>query len=409
MNNLNSAASATPHVIWVCPGSLASMLYAAQHLDTAQELRKMGWRVTLISADSAQLRSIRGVETLCIPMPETYFARQLIFHIKVLRLILRQAMPPDVILFHQNSVPWFLPLRFLRRLIGRSRMLLVMDIRTVHMPPKSKEGMKGKMRRAFLKSMSWLANRWADGQTAITPRMAEALKIPSQKLLGTWPSGVTLDRFAFAQTSRHWPLEEEPIKLIYIGTLHYERNLMKLCEAVVQANSAGMAFSLTLIGDGTERADLETFASKTEGKVRVLAPIPHDQVPELLALAQVGVLPFPDEEKFRVSSPIKLFEYMASGLPILATRITCHTDVVCDGKYVFWAEDATTMGLIAALRQLWCERGSLSMMSREAAKAAQAWTWTEAAKKLKTALEKGMSKVGDKRKVPIKPLLSECE
>ena len=40
---------------------------------------------------------------------------------------------------------------------------------------------------------------------------------------------------------------------------------------------------------------------------------PHDQIPEVLARAHVGVLPFPDEEKFRVSSPIKLFEYMAAG------------------------------------------------------------------------------------------------
>jgi glycosyltransferase involved in cell wall biosynthesis len=190
--------------------------------------------------------------------------------------------------------------------------------------------------------------------------------------------------------ARRWPLPGEPIYLVYVGVLHYERNLMTLSRAVVKANAEGMAFVLSLIGEGTERLDLEKFALRTAGRVRIIPPVPHNQVPGLLAQAHVGVLPFPDEEKFQVSSPIKLFEYMAAGLPILATRIVCHTDVVGSGGYAFWAEEADVEGLLSALRLIWHARPSLGRMGREAAVAAQAWTWQESARKLKTALEHGL-------------------
>jgi glycosyltransferase involved in cell wall biosynthesis len=242
--------------------------------------------------------------------------------------------------------------------------------------------------------MNRLANRWADGQTAITQHIAKTVRIPSQKQWGIWPSGVNLDTFAPAQVARRWPLPKEPVHLVYIGVLHYERNLMTLSRAVEKANAEGMAFVLSLVGDGTERADLGEFAAQTAGQVRIVPRVPYDQVWEMLAQAHVGVLPFPDEEKFRASSPIKLFEYMAAGLPILATRIVCHTDVVGDGKYAFWAEQADVPGLLAALRLVWRERDSLSEMGSEAATAAQAWTWREAAEKLKMSLGYGLADYG---------------
>jgi glycosyltransferase involved in cell wall biosynthesis len=152
-----------------------------------------------------------------------------------------------------------------------------------------------------------------------------------------------------------------------------------------------MDFRLTLLGDGTARRELEEAAAGSAGKVCVLPPVPHTEVPHALATAHAGVLPFPDEEKFRVSSPIKLFEYMAAGLPILATRIACHTDVLGNSRFVFWAEPADAEGMLAALHLMWQRRDRLPAMGAEAALAARGWTWEESARKLKTALEAGLS------------------
>jgi glycosyltransferase involved in cell wall biosynthesis len=172
--------------------------------------------------------------------------------------------------------------------------------------------------------------------------------------------------------------------------MHYERNLMTLCRAVTRANTNGMPFRLSLVGDGTARAELTTYAAQTDGFIRVIPPVSYEEIPELMAHAHLGVLPFPDEEKFRVSSPIKLFEYLAAGLPILATRIVCHTDVVGGGEYAIWAEDATEQGLLDALVLTWRSRDILSEMGQRAASASHEWTWKESAYKIKKALETGI-------------------
>lgn len=388
--------SRASHLFWVYPGSLADALDSATWLDTTRELRQLGWRVTLAAAGPAGRQLVRGVQVFCIAKPEVYLFGQVLFHMRLLRLFLKQRATIDVILFHQMSAPWLLPLRFVRGLINRERPLLVMDTRTL---PMSTATSKDRLRALFYRLMNRLANRYADGQTAITQRMAKTVGIPSQQLWGTWPSGVDTARFAAAQIVRRWPVEGEPIHLVYIGHLGRERNLMSLCRAMEKGNSEGMAFVLSLVGDSKdpEQLGLEKFARQTKGRVRLIPPVAHDQVPNLLAQAHVGVLPFPDKEIFRVSSPIKLFEYMSAGLPVLATRIVSHTDVLGSGEYAFWAKDGSVEGLLAAMRLIWRGSSSLERMGRQAAIAAQAWTWQESATKLKNALENGIAEVSQVR------------
>ncbi len=95
-------------------------------------------------------------------------------------------------------------------------------------------------------------------------------------------------------------------------------------------------------------------------------------------------------KNFEVSSPIKLFEYMAAGLPILATRIVCHTDVIGNGDYAIWAEDSSEQALFESLCHVWRHRNELSQMGGRAAVAAEKWSWKASADKLRSALEIGI-------------------
>jgi glycosyltransferase involved in cell wall biosynthesis len=378
-----------PRLMWICPDSLINVLCATQWVDTTRELRELGWDVTMVAAGPAGYHSIRGVEVLCIPKPQIYLLRQVVFHIGLLRLLASRWTAIDVILFHQMSAPWVLCLRLVRRLTARQRPLFVMDTRDVN---RASISMRDRVRQRFLELTHWMANRFADGQTAITQRMAELVYIPSQQLWGTWPSGVNPDRFALAHQARQWPSDGESIHLIYIGDLSYDRNLISICQSIEQANAEGMAFTLSIVGEGTDRLPLERFARKTAGRIRILPPVPHEQISSVLAQAHIGVtgLPLAHDRIFQASSPLKLLEYMAAGLPILAPRNVCYTDVVGSGEFVFWAEEPSVQGLVVALHRVWQQRTSLSEMGARAAIGAQAWTWREAAKKLKAALEYGI-------------------
>lgn len=382
-------------LLWVTTGQIEKSLDSATWLDTSREMERFGWEVTLIVVGNDAPRMVRGARVHSIPRPEIYLLRQFIFHARVLAYIMRQFDSLDVILFHSISAPWMMPLCWIRRFQKRSQPVLVMDTRTVEMSDEGKESWKDRIRRAYHKFVENSINQWVDGRLAITHRMADAVNIPHDKLWGVWPSGVNQQLFVPALSARKWPRRGEPIQLVYVGVLNYERNLLTFCRAVERANAQGMNFKFSMIGNGTERADLEDFAAQTEGRISVLPPVQHTQVPEILGNAHVGVLAFPDEEKFRVSSPIKLFEYMAAGLPILATRISCHTDVIENGDYVFWAENSDEESLTDALALAWQNSDCLSEMGSRAASASVKWTWGESANKLKSALEFGIQKMAN--------------
>jgi glycosyltransferase involved in cell wall biosynthesis len=261
----------------------------------------------------------------------------------------------------------------------------------------AREGtLRNRLRRWFFRAAHWLANRFADGQTAITMRMAELVGIPDSQLWGIWPSGVQLDQFTAAQDGRRWPKDGEPIQLIYIGKMRVGCNLLALCQAVERANLDGMVFVLSLIGEGPERSELEEIAQGAAGRICVRPAIPHDQIPQMLRQVHVGVTALfsPDDRLFAASSPIKLFEYMAAGLPILSTRSACHTEVVGAGTYAFWAESPSQEEILGALRAVWRARAELSEKGRQAAASARNWTWEAAGSKLSAALEYGLMQSG---------------
>jgi glycosyltransferase involved in cell wall biosynthesis len=328
----------------------------------------------------------------CIPMSRIYLLRQLIFHIGFYWLLIKNRYKPDIIMFGQMTALWMLPVRLVRLVTNQKRPLLVIDIRTIHMDDPQKQGLKGLIRGWYQEFIGKYASFWVDGYLTITKRMAEFLRIREDQLWGTWPSGVDLDLFKQAQNLHNWPDGNTPIRLIYIGALHYERNLINLCKAVEQANHEGLVIELWLIGSGNGSIDLAKFATNTNGRIRVYPPVKHEEIPKFLAQAHIGVLPFTDEMKFQVSSPIKLFEYLAAGLPILATRLNCHTDVVGDRNFVFWSNNASPAGLLDAIRDAWRNRGRLAEMSLSAIAIAPEWTWRESAIKLKKSLESGLDR-----------------
>jgi glycosyltransferase involved in cell wall biosynthesis len=387
---MQQAATRAHHLVWVYPAEPTAALDAATWLEVTRALREAGWSVTLIGMGEDGTHVVHGIEIQCVSSPNWYFLGKVLFHLKLLPWLLRDSEQIDVVLFHQMSFPWMFLLGILRNLLGKRRPLLVMDTRDLYIPGR---GLKNRMRVLFENTVHAMANRWADGQTAITRRMAELVNIPARQLWGIWPSGVKLERFAAVPRARRWPQPGEPIRLIYTGILLHQRGLLPLAQAVEQANAEGMRFELLLLGSGSARASLEELASQTSGRVRVIPPVPYSEIPAWLSQAHIGVTSmFPPEQVIsQASSPIKLFEYMAAGLPILATRIVCHTDVVSDAPYAFWADDTSQEQLLAALRDIWQARHNLEEKGHLAASAAQEWTWQASAHKLQTALEYGVT------------------
>ena len=110
------------HLVWVELNTITIPLYVAARLEATRELRKLGWRVTLVLGGPAGPQNVNGVDVLCIPKPDIYFWGYFRFHLEFLRIIAKEWSDIDVLLFHHMSAPWLIPLRFIRKIRGEKRL-----------------------------------------------------------------------------------------------------------------------------------------------------------------------------------------------------------------------------------------------------------------------------------------------
>jgi glycosyltransferase involved in cell wall biosynthesis len=103
----------------------------------------------------------------------------------------------------------------------------------------------------------------------------------------------------------------------YVGGITRLRGATVLVDAMAHADAelymAG-AISPPVLRDALER-------SAGWPRVRYLGRVAPEDVPALLARARVGVIPLQPIPNYRDAYPVKLFEYLAAGLPVVATDV----------------------------------------------------------------------------------------
>ena len=100
------------------------------------------------------------------------------------------------------------------------------------------------------------------------------------------------------------------------------------------------------------------------GRRDTLGALPHDEVPAILAAADIGVAPFDVAAHPSLAyefhwSPLKIFEYMASGLPVVAPRIERLAESSRDGREGLLYDAAKPDALAVALERLADRRRSV--------------------------------------------------
>jgi glycosyltransferase involved in cell wall biosynthesis len=108
----------------------------------------------------------------------------------------------------------------------------------------------------------------------------------------------------------------------FLGSLKAWHGLDDLVRAFRMLRRRHHGYRLLIAGDGPLRVSLER-ALRRDGLRRFATftgAVPHDEVPALLARMDVGVAPYPRLAGFYFS-PLKVFEYMAGGVPVVASDI----------------------------------------------------------------------------------------
>jgi glycosyltransferase involved in cell wall biosynthesis len=124
------------------------------------------------------------------------------------------------------------------------------------------------------------------------------------------------------ESRRHLGLAECDLVLFFMGWLYPFSGVLEVAQDVVA--SADNNLTLVVAGEGDQYEALRALAAEREGghRIRLLGQVAHAQLPGLVAAADVCLLPaYRDEPIMQSIVPIKLYEYMAMGKPVIATRL----------------------------------------------------------------------------------------
>lgn len=246
-----------------------------------------------------------------------------------------------------------------------------------------------------------LAHRLALPRSDAVVTLSERLKQRIQRNYGVpaenvhvVPLGVDTERFAPKEesvasvrkesTEKRKSTEKrgdsDRLRVAYLGTIKHYRGLETVVEALARLDDEHrnrVQFDVFGSGDGAAIQKLRRTAEEQGVNLVYHGHVAHETVPDALSACDVAVSPLPELDSYQVSCPAKVFEYLAMGLPIVATRIAPHERHLTDGTDALLVEPDDPDSFAAAFEQLLDDPDALATMADAARETALDDDWSE--------------------------------
>ena len=216
--------------------------------------------------------------------------------------------------------------------------------------------------------------RLADAIVLVTPGLESPVRRRTRRRTGfhVIGNGANTDLFV---PSEDGPAEDPRPYAVFVGALASWQGVDTILDAV-RRPAWPDGVDLVIAGDGIEGARVAAEAA-VNPRVRWLRTIPYTEAPALVARSLVALVPMADVPRSRYGlSPLKLYEAMACGVPVVASDLPGLGDTVRmhDCGRTFPASDAD--GLAAAVAQLAADRAAAREMGmRGRAAAVEHYSW----------------------------------
>ena len=165
-----------------------------------------------------------------------------------------------------------------------------------------------------------------------------------------WHSGVNTQHFkALGKNARD---QSDKFVITYLGVITRNRGLGLVLKALSRLKGIykeDVVFQV--IGDGPDLPRLKRISSELglDKMVDFKGYIQYEIVPKHLKHTDCFICPLPERPEWNVSSPIKVFEYLACGKPIILTPIAAHKAIVNNERFIVWTDGDRTEDFVRAI------------------------------------------------------------
>lgn len=200
--------------------------------------------------------------------------------------------------------------------------------------------------------------------------------VPSHRIL-VWPNAVDLDRFEVAagapdRIRPNLPFRRDATLVVYSGGLYEKKGIRTVLDAARLAPEA----DFLLVGGWPQ--DVGRWEAEYPGlaNVHFQGFVNNAELGTWLAAADILVLPAsgldPDAAH---TSPLKLFEYMASGRPIVASAVPALASVLTDERDALLVPPDDAPALAAAVRRIQDDPALAARLAATSRARAGDFTW----------------------------------
>jgi glycosyltransferase involved in cell wall biosynthesis len=332
-----------------------------------------GLTVTLLAFPPTTLRTTlpHGVDPVYVPDPGGRGPRR--FH-SIHRAMTRALRSVDAAVFHASDL---YVLRAVRSAAVGSRAPFTYDARELyaHVAATAGRPLVSRYWRAFEAAPARQAAVVWTVSDAIADHLARAYGITRPTVLLNAPVAgpVRPDPYLRGATG----LEADTPLFVHLGQVRRGRG----GEALVRAFARVPGVALAFVGYGPEMPALERLASGlgAAGRIFFLDPVPPGRIRAVVAAADVGVTLLEDScLNHRYALPNKLFDYLAAGLPVLASRLP-ELGRIVEGHDVGLTVDPGDSGaLVEAVRRMGSDAAQRVRWARNALAAAETFDWAKA-------------------------------
>jgi glycosyltransferase involved in cell wall biosynthesis len=141
-----------------------------------------------------------------------------------------------------------------------------------------------------------------------------------------------------------------PLRVIYVGGVSERRGVKELIEAARLLEHAEV--EVTILGRWDDQSLRTAMLATAPANLAIIDQVPFDQVRQHLAASHVGVVCLHRTAHHHESLPVKLFEYFAFGLAVVASDFTTWEPIVRGSDAGIMIDPQDAQALAAALKTL---------------------------------------------------------